>query len=406
MGKLMRRYWVPALLASEIPEPDCPPVRVRVLGEKLLAFRDSEGRPGVINEFCAHRGVSLFFGRNEECGIRCSYHGWKYDILGNCVDLPSQPDHAKKIQITGYPAIEQGDIIWAYMGPPELKPEPPGLEWSMVPPSHRFVSKRLQECNWLQAMEGGIDTTHVSYVHRYEFDEDPALEHSAYKKYVKADPNVVFEVHNTPNGLTIFGRRNGEEDSYYYRITQWIAPWSTLVPPASKRPIGGHVWVPIDDYSCWNWSISYYPDHPLSGQERKWMEEGHGLHAPAIPGTFRSVANKDNDYLIDRKAQKERRSYSGVFGIAMQDTSLQESMGPIQDRSMENLVGTDAAIARTRRVLLAAVDGLEHGAVPPALDAKSQCVRSASVLIDRKADIEDWAAANLPAIPGTPVHAF
>ncbi|TMG76453.1 MAG: Rieske 2Fe-2S domain-containing protein, partial [Betaproteobacteria bacterium] len=164
MGDLFRRYWIPALHGWEIAEPDSPPVRVQVLGEELVAFRDSDGRIGVIDEFCAHRGVSLWFGRNEECGLRCPYHGWKYDVTGQCVDLPSEPEESgmrQGIKLKSYPAIERGDIVWIYMGPPELKPAPPELEWVMVPSERRFVSKRLQESNYLQAIEGGIDSSHV-----------------------------------------------------------------------------------------------------------------------------------------------------------------------------------------------------------------------------------------------------
>jgi nitrite reductase/ring-hydroxylating ferredoxin subunit len=409
MGNLLRRYWVPAMLSEEIPEPDCPPVRVPLMGEKLLGFRDSKGRPGLIREKCAHRGVSLFFGRNEDCGVRCAYHGWKFDIHGQCVDLPSHPAMAKRVKIPAYPCIEQGDVIWAYMGPPELMPEPPGLEWSLVPGSHLYVSKRWQECNYLQAMEGGIDTSHVSFVHRYEFDADPSLTvngHMPSKKYIVGDPNVVFETKEVPSGLTIFGRRNGEADSYYYRITQWIFPWFTLVPPTAMRSIGGHVWVPIDDENCWTWNINYYPDKPLAEDERSMMKEGAGIHGPAIPGTYLPVANKRNDYLIDRKAQKENRAYSGIFGLAIQDSSLQESMGPIQDHDIETLVGTDAAIIKVRDILYDAAINLQKGAVPPAHDTKSQSVRSASALIDKNKNIVEWAHESLHATPETPVYSL
>src|ERR671919_342839 len=151
MGDLFRRYWLPALLASELPGPDCPPVRVKLLSERLIAFRDTQNRLGLMDEFCAHRGVSLFFGRNEEGGLRCSYHGWKYDVSGQCIDLPSEPQTASKVSIKAYPCIERGGIIWAYMGPPQLQPPPPELEWSMLPESYRIVSRRQQECNYLQA---------------------------------------------------------------------------------------------------------------------------------------------------------------------------------------------------------------------------------------------------------------
>src|SRR5690349_205673 len=161
MGRLLRRYWAPFLLASEIPEPDCPPVRARLMGENLVCFRDSKGRIGLIDEFCAHRGVSLWFGQNEECGLRCPYHGWKYDVTGQCVDLPSEAEESgfrNNIKLKSYPCIEKAGLIWAYLGPPELQPPPPALEWTEVAAPQRFVSKRLQECNFLQAMEGGIDS--------------------------------------------------------------------------------------------------------------------------------------------------------------------------------------------------------------------------------------------------------
>src|SRR6188474_3337576 len=155
MGKLLRRYWAPFLLSSEIPEPDCPPVRAKLMGESLVCFRDSKGQIGLIDEFCAHRGVSLWFGQNEQCGLRCAYHGWKYDVTGQCVDLPSEQERGsvrERIRLKSYPCLERGGVIWAYLGPPELKPAPPEHEWALVSAPQRFVSKRLQECNYLQAM--------------------------------------------------------------------------------------------------------------------------------------------------------------------------------------------------------------------------------------------------------------
>ncbi|HWQ39374.1 MAG TPA: aromatic ring-hydroxylating dioxygenase subunit alpha [Burkholderiales bacterium] len=404
MGNLMRRYWVPALLSREIPEPDCPPVRVKLLGERLLAFRDSEGRPGLVDEFCAHRRASLFLGRNEEGGIRCSYHGWKYDIHGNCVELPSAPQIACKVKLKAYPCIERGDIVWAYMGPPGKRPEPPELEWALVPPEQRYVSKRIQECGWLQSMEGGIDTTHASWVHRYELDTDPMHKHAPANKYIKADRNAVFDIVEAEHGLTIFGRRNGEDDSYYYRITQWIFPWFTLIPPFGPHALGGHMWIPRDDESCWTWNINFFPDKPLPPEELEAMKRGEGIHAKLIPGTFRPVANRNNDWLIDRQAQREGRLYSGVQGFGMQDSSLQESMGPIQDYEKEFLVPTDKAIVMTRRALYRAARDLEKGVEPPALSAKSQRVRAASILLNRKEKATEWAKAALQDSLSKPVY--
>src|SRR5215467_5397805 len=168
-GRLFRSYWIPALLSSELPENDCPPVRVKLLSERLIAFRDTQGRLGLMDEFCAHRGVSLWFGRNEENGIRCPYHGWKYDVTGQCIEVPSEPAESgfcQKIKLKAYPCVELGGVIWAYMGPPAEQPPLPSFEWVNLPTKHRYLSKRWQESNYLQAMEGGIDSSHVSFLHR------------------------------------------------------------------------------------------------------------------------------------------------------------------------------------------------------------------------------------------------
>ncbi|MEJ7928585.1 Rieske 2Fe-2S domain-containing protein [Ramlibacter sp. AN1015] len=412
-GNLLRRFWVPILLSSEIAEPDGPQIRVKILGEQLLAFRDSEGRPGLISEFCSHRGVSLYFGRNEENGIRCSYHGLKFDISGRCVDVPQAPDSpqvCERMSIKGYPCVERAGIVWAYMGPKDQQPEPPGVEWANLPDSHIFVSKRLQECNFLQAMEGGIDTSHVSFVHKFEVDDDPFHQGTKANEYIKKDGNVIFEVEKHAGGLTLFGRRNGEPDSFYWRVTQWIFPWYTLIPPFGDHALGGHVWVPIDDESCWAWSINFHPDKPLSQEERSHLEAGRGIHCEYEPGTdvpggtWRPKANKDNDYLVDRQAQKERRSFSGVFGFAAQDASLQESMGPIQDHELEKLLPSDRAIVMARRMLFDAANALAQGEQPPGLEPRTQRVRSAGVLLPRDQKPQEWAKVHLVYGENEPVY--
>ncbi len=407
MGALMRRYWVPVLLSSEIAAPDGPQVRVKIMGEKLLAFRDSEGKPGLIDEFCTHRGASLFFGRNEEGGIRCAYHGLKFDRYGTCLDVPSAPGVCERMAIKAYPCIERAGIVWAYLGPKEKKPALPEVEWCTLPASHVFVSKRLQESNYLQAMEGGIDTSHVSYVHRYEVDDDPMHQGTKANDYIKADGNVLFEVEKNDFGLTLYGRRNGEADSFYWRVTQWLFPWFTLIPPFGEHALGGHVWVPIDDESCWAWSINFRPDRPLTAEERAHMQAGKGIHCEYEEGgTFRPRANKDNDYLIDRRAQQEKRAYSGVFGFAMQDASLQESMGPIQDLLREKLLPTDKAIALARRMLVEAAENLQKGIEPPALDAAKQRVRAAGVLLPRDQKPQDWAKTHIADGLKQPVYSI
>jgi phthalate 4,5-dioxygenase oxygenase subunit len=385
MGQLFRSYWIPALLASELAEPDCPPVRVQLLSEKLVAFRDTQGRLGLIEEFCAHRRVSLWFGRNEENGLRCPYHGWKFDVTGQCVDIPSElpgSTHCQRIRMVNYPLVEKGGVLWAYMGPPDRTPPLPDWEFTNVAESHRFVSKRWQECNWLQALEGGIDSSHVSFLHRGDLETDPVFKGAKGNKYNMNDLMPVFDVVESPGGLYIGARRNAENGNYYWRITQWVMPAFTMIPPRGDHPVHGHFFIPMDDENCWTWSFDYRVKTPLEPELVQQMREGAGIHTVVDPRTFRPLANKDNDYLIDRAAQKRGRTYSGVSGFAIQDSSLQESMGPIIDRSRENLVATDKGIVMARRRLLRAAKALlDSGTAPPGVDPAHQRVRSASVVL-------------------------
>ncbi len=407
MGALFRRYWLPALLAEELPEPDGAPVRVTLLSEKLIAFRDTAGRLGLMDEFCAHRGVSLWLGRNEEGGLRCPYHGWKYDVTGQCIEVPSEPvesGYCKKIKLAAYPLVERGGVLWTYMGPPELKPPLPEHEWAMMPAAHRFVSKRVQECNYLQAMEGGIDSSHVSFLHRYTMSRDPMFKHAKDShRYNLGDTAPQFEVVESDGGLYIGVRRNTGDGRYYWRITQWVMPSFTLIPPRGDHPIGGHCWVPIDDGNCWVFSFNHHVTRPLTQEERDAVERGEGIHAPLIPGTYRTVANKANDYLMDRKGQKGHQTFSGVHGFAMQDASVQESMGPIQDRTKENLVGTDNGVIMARQRLLRAARALaEKGVAPPALDPVVQRVRSVAIILPPDKPFKEAAKDALLPVFGSP----
>jgi phenylpropionate dioxygenase-like ring-hydroxylating dioxygenase large terminal subunit len=403
MGDLIRRYWIPALLTEELPEPDCPPVRVKLLSERLIAFRDSGGKLGLIDEFCAHRGVSLWFGRNEECGLRCAYHGWKYDVSGQCVDIPSEPEESgfrQKIRLRSYPLAERGGVLWAYMGPPESKPPLPEYEFATVPREQTFISKRFQECNYLQAMEGGIDSSHVSFLHRGALNQDPLFKGAKGNQYNLDDFQPKFEVVESAGGLLIGARRKAEDGNFYWRITQWLMPFFTAIPPRGDHPMHGHFWVPIDDETCWAWSYDYHPVRALSASELQAMKDGHGVHVKYIPGTYRPLQNKDNDYLIDRQAQKEGRSFSGVDGFSMQDASVQESMGPIQDRTRENLVTTDNGIIMARHLLMRAAKALQKGIEPPGRDPVTQRVRSASLVLPPDVSFSEAAKDALRAQPG------
>ncbi|MGE3840201.1 MAG: Rieske 2Fe-2S domain-containing protein [Vicinamibacterales bacterium] len=404
LGQLFRRYWTPALLAEELPENDCPPVRVKLLSERLIAFRDSDGRYGLIDEFCAHRGVSLWFGRNEDCGLRCPYHGWKFDVTGQCVEIPSEPadsHFAKKVKMTSYPLVERGGVLWTYMGPPDLQPALPEFEFCSVPASHSFMSKRLQESNWLQALEGGIDSSHVSFLHRGNINTDPLFKGARGNQYNLGDARPVFEVVESPGGLYIGARRNAENGQYYWRITQWVMPSFTMIAPRGNHSVHGHFWIPIDDENCWVWSFDYHPLRPLTDHEVTAMRAGKGIHVAYTPGTYRPLANKDNDYLMDRAAQRAGVTYSGIEGIAMQDASLQESMGPIVDRTKETLVSTDTGIIMARQRLKRAARALvETGEVPPGVDTAHQRVRSAAVVLPPDQPFKDAAREDLVVRPG------
>ena len=406
MGELFRRYWIPALKSDELPEPDCAPVRLTLLSEKLVAFRDSSGRIGIIDEFCAHRGVSLWFGRNEENGLRCPYHGWKYDVTGQCTEVPSEDagsDFCQRIKLTSYPTIERGEVVWIYMGAPEHRPPPPEFEWATVPATHRFTSRRHQECNYLQAMEGGIDSVHLSFLHRGDLRSDPLHAGSKGAEYAR-NTDGKFEVHETEGGMIIGVRRSAEPGYLYWRITQWIMPFFTIIPPYGDNALNGHAWVPVDDETCMSWSMTHHPIRRLSDAELETMRNGGGIHVKLIPGTFRPVVNRDNDYRMDRAAQKAGKTYCGVTGIAMQDAAIQESMGPIQDRTREHLTATDRAVILARRRLIQAARAVADGKEPDGIRAAAQRVRSASLVLPEQQNFYD-AARDALAVKEGVVHA-
>jgi hypothetical protein len=276
----------------------------------------------------------------------------------------------------------------------------PEWEFIMVPQSQTITTKRWEECNWLQAMEGGIDSSHVSWLHRDNLNSDPLFRNARGNQYNLSDMRPVFEVAESPGGLFIGARRNAENGNYYWRITQWVMPSFTMIPPRGDHSVHGHFWIPIDDENCWVWSYEYHPTRDLTGEEIVAVRAGKGIHVAYVPGTYRPLANKDNDYLIDRAAQRAGLTYSGVEGIAMQDASLQESMGPIVDRTRENLVSTDNGIIMARHRLLRAAKALaDKGVVPPGVALEHQKVRSASLILPPDQPFKEGAREALVVRP-------
>jgi phthalate 4,5-dioxygenase oxygenase subunit len=407
-GEYLRRYWLPALVAGEIADNDCPPVRIRLMGEDLVAFRDTKGRVGILSEKCPHRLASLFFGRNEECGLRCVYHGWKFDVDGNCLDIPSEPPEYRfqnKIRIASYPTREYGGLIWIYMGPPELNPELPKLEWARVPESHRYISKRLQETNYLQAIEGGIDSSHSNFLHASvdafrltdEYVAKVQKSSNLRAKYHPIDKSPRFTVEKTDYGLLIAARRDAEEDTYYWRLTPFLLPSYTIIPHQKGTSIHGHCWVPRDGETCWVWTISWHPDRPLSEEEWAEIRDETFVHATVDPATFQPLRNKGNNYLIDRERQRTS-SMTGIHGFAAQDMAIQESMGPRVDRTNERLGTSDTAIIAARRLLLQEVRALQKGREPFAVThGDVYWVRSASMIAPRQMPLAESAREMLMA---------
>jgi phenylpropionate dioxygenase-like ring-hydroxylating dioxygenase large terminal subunit len=390
MGNAMRRYWIPACMASEIAEPDGPPARVRLLGEDLVAFRDSDGRIGLLDEFCPHRRVSLYFGRNEECGLRCVYHGWKFDVDGNCLDqLNEPPEHQFKqhIHITAYPTVELGGIVWAYLGPADKMPPPPKFAWTQVPEARRHVSKVIQECNWLQALEGGIDTSHAPILHRLLTDNSTRGGIKPSSPFVRGKaPNLVVDV--TDYGYLYAGIRPLGDSEVHIRSYHYILPFHQIRPSRSESGLpmdAGHIWVPMDDYNSmvYNWMYST-TDGPLTEQDRREYGIGNGPDY-VDQKTFRSKQNRSNDYGLNREVQRTE-SYTGIDGINQQDRALQETMGRIVDRSKEHLGPGDKAIGQTRRMLRAAVKAVEAGGDPDGTGTSYYHIRAGEEVLPRDAD--------------------
>ena len=409
MGELIREYWIPALTPGDA-EPDGPPLRIRLLGEDLIAFRDTAGRFGLVQNACPHRGASLFFGRNEEDGLRCVYHGWKFDVTGACVDMPSEPAESNfksKVKARAYPCVERNGVIWTYMGnretPPPLPALPPNLD-----PTCRVI-RRMQECNFMQALEGDIDTVHAGFLHLGHLDADRDFLHGGPEYYAIKQREARFESYEHEIGSTYAAVRPAEVGTEYWRTGHFLMPFFTMNAPG-VMPLKNSVsaWVPLDDEHTLIWGMSPAGQRSIDGNTTgigglKW---GAFLtnepQSPTDPypkrgafvqlgqlqrmflddttdglGRFRALANKRNDYMIDRELQASmekdptlplRGTYSGIPQVA-QDPMAQESMGTLYDRSQEHLATSDAMIIVTRRRLLNAAKALrDHGAIPVGVD--------------------------------------
>ncbi|MES2482303.1 MAG: Rieske 2Fe-2S domain-containing protein [Pseudomonadota bacterium] len=374
MGALMRRYWLPALRSSEL-EAGGAPVRLLMLGEKLVAFRSPNGELGVMDHRCPHRNASLFFGRNEEGGLRCIYHGWKFDTSGQCVEVPNVPTGDRvcaKVKTTRYKTYERHGIVWVYMGLPELEPPLPLIEVMEADEGDLEIEFAQRECNFLQALEGDIDTSHLGFLHVGNIVPDDLLPEDP-MRYVVANRAPELEVGDAPWGTRYCATKHTPTGGRYLRYANFMFPCWTQAPQGQfENNLFARAWVPMDDTHTMSITLLW----KKRGNLFRTMANGEPL--PGVSelrlrpntsdwyGRYRTEQNPRNDYLIDRDAQREDRIYSGIDNIGVQDQAVTESMGEITDRTREHLVPSDMMIVRTRRRLLQAARALAvEGKAPP-----------------------------------------
>ena len=372
MGTFMRQYWVPACLSSELVA-DGDPVRLMIMCEKLIAFRDSEGRVGIMDHRCPHRCASLFIGRNEESGIRCVYHGWKFDVDGKCVDMPSVParmDFKERVHAKAYKTYEANGLIWVYMGADQDNPPPhPQIEAAMHPDAEIWCLQR--DCNWLQALEGDIDTSHVGFLHVGSLKaEDLDEDHPMRPTVLNRAPD--YEVAQSDWGVMYGGYRPNDDGQMSWRVAHYMFPFWTQTPNNrfATRAIA-RAWVPIDDEHSMLFDITCGSDAGNPAYTST-LKDGTPLfdvisYAPNTTdwyGRWRSTDSETNDWAIDRDSQRNGTQFTGIPNITMQDQAVTESMGPITDHSFENLAPTDQMIARVRRRVLMAARAVAEGKAP------------------------------------------
>jgi phthalate 4,5-dioxygenase oxygenase subunit len=400
MGELLRRYWTPACLSEEIPAPGSPPARVRLLGEKLVAFRDTAGRVGLMQENCPHRGASLYFGRNEDSVLRCVYHGWAFDTEGRCVDMPSEPaPFCEKVRMRAYPVHESGGIVWAYLGPPETMTPFRDFGTDELEPENWSATKQVTDCNWVQAMEGNIDTAHISHLHQWDGIDDipddgsdkPGYPSNAMSwKFWRHDRAPRLEVDDTWYGYRYAGIRTTPNGNTHVRVTAFAVPFHTMVA-SIPFSAGQGMFIPIDDNNCWRYFTAprtWRNPRNLGGANLFSIAPFSTPVSTATDGIVPRRYTAENDYLIDRDVQRTS-TFSGVADFVSQDLMVTESMGPIYDRTQEQLGSTDKAISRMRHLLISAAKDLADGKEPPAVGAGLDfaSIRGAEKILEPG---EDW----------------
>jgi len=375
-GEFMRQHWIPFLPSSDLVA-DGEPKRVRLLGEDLVAFRNTNGQVGLLDHACPHRGAPLVYARNEECGLRCVYHGWKFDHEGRTLEMPAEPPEStfkNNVRVKWYPCTERNGIVWTYMGDRKENPPPlPNMEWNLVPEAQVHISLRVQECNWLQALEGDLDPAHGQFLHN-KIDGKGDLEAK-----LAARGRPTFDVLRQDFGVSIAAKRTAPENTIYWRVNQFLLPFYTMTPPTFAQ-ISGHAWVPIDDHHTLSLMFSYHPTEPLSEKARTLFRDGHKGretgHASVnsrrenqegLPfAGYWTKYGRENNFRFDYQSQVTTW-FSGIPGLWVQDDACQAGNGPVLDRTKERLGVTDSGIVIMRRVLLEAIKSYARDGTLPAI---------------------------------------
>ena len=361
MGKLMREHWTPICLIEEVREPDGTPVKARILGEDLVVFRDSEGRVGVVGEYCPHRRASLVYGRNEEGGLRCLYHGWKFDVQGNVLEMVSEPaasSMAEKVKHTAYPTKEWGGMVWAYMGAQDAIPEFVAPAWAPTADTRVSIGKVLLPCNWAQILEGAIDSAHSSSLHSSDFvparvTGAEATDNNWLRPSTDKAPRL--QVQRTEYGFRYAALRRpifNASTHDYVRSTVFVAPGTVLIPPNNLYNVA-NVNVPMDDTNTVFYFIAW-GDAATTPETETWRKFLHTQVGPDLDERYRPLRNHENRFWQDRQAMKAG-NFTGITGFPNQDIAMWVTMGPIANRSDERLGASDLAIVEFRRRMLDAI---------------------------------------------------
>jgi phthalate 4,5-dioxygenase oxygenase subunit len=369
MGGIMRRHWLPVCLSEEVVERDGAPVRSRLLGEDLIVFRASDGRLGVLGEYCLHRRASLAFGRNEQCGVRCLYHGWKFDVEGNVVDMPSEaPGAAQRLgkKTKAYPAREAGGFVWTWMGPKDEMREFQPPAWAPKPGINYAIVKMWTDCNWAQVLEGSIDSAHSSTLHSTNMPaaEDvygsTATDEAWLRPSNDKAPRLQFEPTSYGFRYAALRKPIKQPDTHLYvRTTLFIAPYTVLIPPNNRYNLA-QMLVPIDDVNTMFYWIAWHPDPAKGITQDAWRKFCAAEVGVDLDQNYRKKRTLANNYLQDREAMK-RGDWTGIKGIPAQDMAMWESMGRITDRSEDHFGSSDLAVAQFRRMMVAAAKKFAEG---------------------------------------------